>query len=95
MTTQESGSGPDQKPGLFKPFRFAPVAWASTALVLINAALGANELPGAHVIPERVMPYVLFADALLAAILGRAAHARVTPLADPRDNDGEPLHPIR
>ena len=78
---------------LSRGFRFAPVACASTALALLNALLGVNEI--FHVIPDAAMPYVLFADALLAAILGRAVYNRVTPTAAPHDDAGNALVPAR
>jgi hypothetical protein len=78
---------------LTRGFKFAPVAWATTVLTLLNAALAANEI--FDVIPDRVMPYVLFADAALAALLGRAVYNRVTPVAAPHDDAGNPLVPAK
>lgn len=80
-----------------KGFKFEPVRWATATLAVITALLGANELVdqlgGADVIPSAAVPYLLFAEAVLALLLGKAVRDRVTPLARPRGLNDEPLVP--
>lgn len=80
-----------------KGFKLEPVRWATWTLALLTAVLGANELVdqlgGADVIPSAAVPYLLFAEAALALVLGKAVRDRVTPLARPRGVTGVPLVP--
>lgn len=80
-----------------KGFKFEPVRWASWLFALLTALLGANQLVdqlgGADVIPSSAVPYLLFAEAVLALLLGKVVRDRVTPLARPRGLNDEPLVP--
>jgi len=72
-----------------KGFKFQPVAWMTTILTILTAVEAVNET-SAHFIPDKVNVYVLTAIAVLTAILGKLAHDRATPVADPKTTiDGE------
>lgn len=75
-----------------KGFKFEPVRWATVALAIVSALLGANE--SFHVLPGAVTPYLQYGAALLALLLGAAARAASTPLAAPTDAAGVPLKPV-
>lgn len=75
-----------------KGFKYEPVRWATWALAVLSALLGANE--SFHVLPAAVTPYLQYAAALLALLLGAAARAASTPLAAPTDAAGVPLAPV-
>jgi hypothetical protein len=47
------------------------------------------------ILPDRVVGYIAFAVAILAAVLGTITHQKVTPLVDPRNNDGVQLVPLQ
>jgi hypothetical protein len=70
-----------------------PVA-ALTTLYTTLAAI-ASVVIELHLLPNRVTGYLTAAVAILAAILGAVTHMKVTPLVDPKDNDGNPLRPVR
>lgn len=74
-----------------KGFKFAPVAWMTTALT----GLGALEAVNAkvHVLPAGWTPYLVLAIAVLTAVLGVLTHGAVTPTVAPRDDAGVPLVP--
>jgi hypothetical protein len=72
-------------------FQFKPVAWMAGVLAAIDAVLAANE--AFHLLPDDATKWLLFASAILTAILGRMVYNRVTPLADPRAANGRTLVP--
>jgi hypothetical protein len=74
-----------------KSFRFEPVRWATTALAILGALIGANDQ--FDILPVGVTPYLNYAAAVLAILLGVAVRNRVTPLAAPRDSAGVGLVP--
>jgi hypothetical protein len=80
-----------------KGFKFEPVRWAMRALALVTALIAANELvhdiTGDDIVPAGATPYLLFAEVLLALLLGVAVRNRVTPTARPRDDAGTSLVP--
>jgi hypothetical protein len=80
-----------------KGFRFEPVRWATGALALVTALIGANELvhdlTDTDIVPAGLTPYLLGAEALLALLLGKAVRDRVTALARPRLDEDTPLVP--
>jgi len=80
-----------------KGFRLEPVRWATAALAIVTALIGANELvhdlTGTDIVPAGLTPYLLGAEALLALLLGKTVRDRVTPLARPRDDAEVPLVP--
>lgn len=75
-----------------KGFRFEPVRWAAWVLALLAALIGANDQ--FDVLPVGVTPYLNYAAAVLAVLLGSAARARTTALAAPRDASGAALVPL-
>lgn len=74
-----------------KSFKFEPVRWATTALAILGALIGANDQ--FDVLPVGVTPYLNYAAAVLAILLGVAVRNRTTALAAPRDDAGVPLVP--
>lgn len=72
-------------------FEFKPVVWMVGLLATIDAVLAANE--AFHLLPDDATKWLLFASAILTAILGRMVYNRVTPLADPKAANGLPLVP--
>jgi hypothetical protein len=80
-----------------RSFKFEPVRYATGALAIIGALIGANELvhdtTGVDIIPAGATPYLIFASVVLTLILGGAVRNRVTPLAAPKDDAGVPLVP--
>jgi hypothetical protein len=72
-------------------FGFEPVRWATVALAVLAAVIGVNDQFG--VLPDVVTPYLNYAAAVLALLLGAAARERTTALAAPRDAAGERLVP--
>jgi len=80
-----------------KGFKFKPVAWMSTILGILVALMALDdalkEAGAGDLVPTRWEPYVLGAIAILTAVLGKLAHDRVTPLADPKAANGRALVP--
>lgn len=70
-----------------------PVAWLTTLIAVLTAADGALE--GLHILSPTVAATAAGAIAVLTAILGAITHTRVTPLANPRDDNGRALVPSR
>lgn len=77
-----------------KAFRFQPVAWLTTASAILGAAATISATPpfAGHV-PDSVSAWLAGATVIVTVVLGVLAHNRVTPLAAPRDNAGNPLVP--
>jgi hypothetical protein len=76
-----------------KSFKFEPVRWASVTLAVLAAFIGANDQ--FDVLPVGVTPYLNYAAAVLAILLGVSVRARTTALAAPKDDAGVPLVPLR
>lgn len=74
-----------------KGFKLAPVAWMTTILAVLTSVEAVNA--ALHFLPVGWTPYLVGAIAVLAAVLGVLTHARVTPVAAPRDDTGTPLVP--
>lgn len=71
-----------------KGFKFRPIVWMTTILTVLTAIAAVDET--AHLLPEAWKPYILAAIGLLTVILGKLAHDRATPTADPKTTiDGE------
>jgi hypothetical protein len=66
---------------------------ALTSLYTILAAVDAV-LIDAHALPSSVLTVVTGAVAVLAAILGAVTHTKVTPVIDPKNDEGVPLVPV-
>lgn len=78
-----------------RTFQVKPVAWLTTAAVVVGALLEADR--EWHVLPGNVGHWLGFAAGALALIVaGVKAHGAVTPLADPKTADGRPavLKPV-
>jgi hypothetical protein len=75
-----------------KGFRFEPVRWAAWLLAVLVAVIGANDQ--FDVLPVGVTPYLNYAAAVLALLLGSAVRARTTALAAPVDAAGVALVPL-
>ena len=72
--------------------KFQPVAWLTAAAVVVGALLQADA--EAHLLPAawaRWLAFVALAIGLVMA--GVKTHGAVTPLADPRNDDGDKLYP--
>jgi prepilin signal peptidase PulO-like enzyme (type II secretory pathway) len=67
---------------------------ALTTLYSVLAAVAAIVVE-LNLLPDNVTGYLTGAVAILAAILGALTHTKVTPLVNPRNNDGVPLIPAR
>jgi hypothetical protein len=74
-----------------KTFKIKPVAWMTTLLSVLVALEALDR--AAHLLPAGWSPYLLGAIAALTAVLGALTHGAVTPLAQPRDDAGNPLVP--
>jgi len=74
-----------------KTFKIKPVAWMTTLLSVLVALEALDR--AAHLLPAGWSPYLLGAIAVLPAVLGALTHGAVTPLAQPRDDAGNPLVP--
>lgn len=72
--------------------KFKPVAWLTAFNATLIAIIGAAQLY--PIIPANVLTVLTFVTAVLSAILGGVTFTKVTPLARPRDNAGEPLVPL-
>jgi hypothetical protein len=70
-----------------------PVA-VLTTLYSVLAAVAAIVVE-LNLLPDHVTGYLTAAVAVLAAILGALTHTKVTPLVNPKNNDGVPLVPVR
>jgi hypothetical protein len=70
-----------------------PVAAMTTVLAVLTAVYGV--LATTDVVPEKIVGYIAFGIAVLAAILGAITHQKVTPLVNPKNNDGVPLVAVR
>lgn len=68
-----------------------PVAVLTTVVTLL-AALDAL-LTGAHVVNPTLSAWIAGATAAVTLLLGSLAHRAVTPLANPRNSDGQALVP--
>lgn len=69
-----------------KSFKLEPVRWATVTLAVLAAIIGANDQ--FDVLPVGVTPYLNYAAAVLALLLGSAARDRTTPTAAPKDDAG-------
>jgi hypothetical protein len=77
-----------------KGFKFQPVAWLTTASAILGAATTISVTPPfSEHIPDSVTAWLGGATVVVTTVLGVLAHNRVTPLAAPRDNDGNRLVP--
>lgn len=70
-----------------------PVAWLTTLIAVLTAADGALE--GLHVLSPGVAAAGAGLIAVLTAVLGAVTHTKVTPVANPHDNNGRALVPSR
>lgn len=61
-----------------------------TILAAVTAVIVERDL-----LSDTITAYLVGAVAVLAAILGVITHSKVTPLSDPRDNQGRPLFPYK
>lgn len=68
-----------------------PVRILWVVVVALGAVLGVGGV--ADYIPDRVLFWLGVLFAVLTAVVGEMVRSRVTPLADPRDNQGRPLAP--
>lgn len=75
-----------------KSFKFEPVRWATVTLAVLAALIGANDQ--FDILPVGVTPYLNYAAAVLAFLLGKLARDRTTALAAPRDALDRPLVPL-
>jgi hypothetical protein len=66
-----------------------PVAWMTIALTFLTSADAVAIWT--HLLTRDQATWVGLALALLTAVLGKATHAKVTPIADPRAVDGTAL----
>lgn len=74
-------------------FRLRPVAWLTTAAVVVGAVLEADQQY--HVLPTSWGHWVAYAALALGLIVaGIKTHGAVTPTAAPKDNAGTPLVPV-
>lgn len=76
-----------------RSWKFEPIRWMTTILVILMALEGVQEF--VDLLPEQANAWILFAIAILTAILGVNVRNKVTPLADPKTNEGHPLVPAR
>jgi len=74
---------------MWNKIRQNPVAALATVVSLLVAADAALEPLG--VLTAHQSALIGGGIAILTAILGVFTHGAVTPLANPRDNDGQPL----
>ena len=70
-----------------------PVAVLTTVYVILAAVTGV--VVEFHALPDRITGYLVLIVAILSAVLGAITHQKVTPLVNPRNNDGMPLVPLR
>lgn len=70
-----------------------PVA-ALTTLYTVLAAV-ASVVIELHLLPDHITGYLTGAIAILAAILGALTHTKVTPLVNPKNDEGVRLVPLR
>lgn len=82
-----------RKEGKMKGFKFEPVKWMTIILGVLIALSSVQMFM--DLLPDRVQAAILIAIAVLTAILGNRVRAKVTALADPKDNDGNQLVPRR
>ena len=68
-----------------------PVAWMAGVLALLTSADAVALL--LHGLPPAAASWVGLGITLLTLILGKITHNKVTPLADPRTDNGRPLVP--
>lgn len=66
-----------------------PVAWMTIALTFLTSADAVAIWT--HLLTKDQATWVALGLALLTAILGKAAHSKVTPVVDPKAADGTPL----
>lgn len=72
-----------------RKFRIFPVAWMTIALTFLTSADAVAIWT--HLLTKDQATWVGLTLAGLTAILGKAAHDKVTPVADPKAADGTPL----
>lgn len=66
-----------------------PVAVLTSVYTVLAVVVGV--IVDQHLLSDNVTAYLVGAVAILAAILGVLTRSKVTPLADPRDNQGRQL----
>lgn len=74
-----------------KGFKFAPVAWMTTALAVVTGLITLDA--SVHILPVGATPWLTAAAGVLTVVLGVLAHGRVTPTAAPQDDAGNRLVP--
>lgn len=75
------------------PFTKAPVATLITSATALLAVL--VYLQGTGLITGAAAVYVGVAIGILQVLLGLYARSKATPVADPKDDQGRPLVPLR
>jgi hypothetical protein len=72
--------------------KFEPVAWLTFAAVVVGALLQADA--EAHLLPAAWARWLAFFVLVIGLIVaGVKARGTVTPLADPRNEEGKKLYP--
>lgn len=70
-----------------------PVLYFGIALAVLSAV--SESADAANVLPGQVFPWIRLALAVAAAVGGAVwAQSKVTPVKDPRDDQGRPLVPV-
>jgi hypothetical protein len=81
-----------RKEGKTMSFKFEPVKWMTVTLGVLVALASVSEFM--DLLPDKVQTGVLIAITLLTAILGKQVRDKVTPLAAPQNEAGQPLVPV-